>query len=124
MTKKERTAVDAQIAELKRMAAMRWTDDVPPDILVPSGPGSISGWRGSARSAFHFVSRYWSESSEHGRGEKRGNEEGLQGGIALYSSKSDALRHARYEAVREAASKLARIDAAIAAAEAEERSAG
>ncbi len=109
MTKKERAEMDATIFELGRVAALRWTQPVEPDVPVPKWLDRSRGWL----PAYDRVELAWSSSVSHGRGEWREHGSGSQGARALYSTPTLALRALRYAIEHEAAIKLMKIDRMI-----------
>lgn len=121
MTKKEQAAFAALELKLKLMAAMRWTDHVPPDVPPPTSFDKDStGWLISPHSDYQWVARAWSSRVSHGRFYKGQKDGASQNAKWLYSSKVKALRAARHDVVEKIAQKLAEMDAEIEKAEAEE----
>ena len=115
MTKKEKEALENALTS----AALRATSPVKPDIPIP-GPGEVSeGWE----ALFDRVGIAWSRSCAHGRGPHKKEDKRLsasQGGIALYSTKTLALKAIRYQTECRAAKELRRIDIMIEQAEGEQ----
>lgn len=118
MTKKEKEALDALILKVEILGALRWTQEVLPDIPVPVYVGygftcGADGWSFNTYSG--TVYEAWSEAAVHGIGkyENRSWMSGTRGGIALYSSKELALKGLRYAMEMQFAEKLQKIDKAI-----------
>lgn len=116
MTKKERAEFDAAITALRIKGALRWTDEVKPDLDPPKAWGEkhTQGW--SVNSYDGSVRECWSESSTHGDGVKPTDSKyrsASQGARFLYSTKLRALKAARHELEKQFARKLAEIDAKI-----------
>ncbi len=113
MNKKEQ----AQVQELKRklstLAALRWTDEVLPDLPIPiCSPHITKGWETcynrvvpSLSSSVYHKTDSWDEAKNGGWS---------QGPRNLYSTKLLALKALRHEKELQFAEELARIDLWIA----------
>jgi len=110
MTKKERADMDAAIARAETLAALRWTEDVKPDLPVPEWGQHTDGWIVFS----DRVEEAWSESVRHGLGRDRSH--GSQRGIPLYSTRARALKALRHQTEMAAAERLRAIDIALRAA--------
>lgn len=118
MTKAEKAALAAVQHELALHRAMRLDPIEPPDVPPPEA-GSVpwdrhtNGWTINAYTG--TIQRAWSKHHTHGWGEAPvRNGSASQQGIALYSTRLLALRALRATMARQAAEKLAKIDAEIA----------
>lgn len=100
--------------------AMRLSADVLPDIPIPEYPNVTEGYL----VCYDRVELSWSKSCLHGTGPRKNSADGRtgasQGGRALYSTKSLALKAMRARVARRHAEDLARIDRRILEAETEE----
>ena len=104
--KKEQAAFDAAV-ELAGMAkAMRFTDEVKPDI-IPTGTDKVWGW--TFNSYTGAVSKVWSNCNSNGGG----NCIASQGSISLYSSEVLALQALRDSLELKCANDLLRTDKRI-----------
>jgi hypothetical protein len=115
MTKKERAEFNAAIKALRIKSALRWTDEVNPDLLAPDDSRHFTqGW--TCNSFNGSVVEQWSERSSHGDGRRipgQWRQSASQGAIDLFSTKLLALKAARHEMEKQFARKLAEIDAKI-----------
>lgn len=118
MTKKEKEAFDAAILKAEILGALRWSQEVQPNIPAPVYVGyanscGVDGWSFNLYS--ETVYEAWSEPNAHGQGkyENRSKMSGSRGSIALYSSKELALRGLRHEMEMKYAKNLQKIDKAI-----------
>jgi hypothetical protein len=118
MTKKEQREVQERIDRAERIAALRWSDRIEPDVPKPEVFGKpTSGWDFNAYAKRVWPA--WSTSITHGEGTYSGNRpSGSQGGRGLYSTRELALRALRYEVACMAAVELLKIDRAISEAQA------
>lgn len=108
MTKKEKTAHDAALAEARLLGALRWTSEVRPDVPIPIGAGLSTGWL-----PFHSrVEIACSSSVHHATG--RTDKTTSQNPRNLYSTKLLALRALRHEMELRFAQELANVDKQIA----------
>jgi hypothetical protein len=115
MTKKERKEFEEAIANARLLGALRWTEEVLPDIPKPTYPKETSGWRMNQHSDYGRVWEAWSNSSSHGFGRfKVDGSSASQGAVELYSTKLRALKALRHGIEILAAAKLANIDRHIA----------
>lgn len=112
MTKKERAEIDALVKKLRISGALRWTEEVKPDVPIPKG------WQGLSKG---WLPRAWDGTAEpacssavhHARGQN--DKTTSQGAKELYSTRLLALKAARHQVEMEAAEKLAQIDERIEA---------
>ena len=111
MTKKERAEMDAAITRAETLAALRWTEDVKPDLPVPEWGQHTEGWIVFS----DRVEEAWSESVRHGLGRDR-SRGGSQRGMWLHSTRSRALKALRHQTEMAAAERLRAIDIALRAA--------
>jgi hypothetical protein len=116
MTKKERAEFDAAIKALRIKSALRWTDEVAPDLPPPKAFGEkhSQGWIANAYDG--SVKEAWSDSGCHGYGIKPDDAKyrsASQGPRSLHSTKILALKAGRSEMEKQFARKLADIDAKI-----------
>lgn len=111
MTKKERADMDAAITRAETLAALRWTEDVAPDLPVPQWGQHTEGWLFFS----DRVEEAWSESVRHGFGRDR-SRGGSRSGVPLFSTRERALRALRHQTEMAAAQRLRAIDIAIRAA--------
>lgn len=118
MTKKEKAEFDAAILKAEILGALRWTQEVLPDIAPPTyeGYGFSAGKDGWSFNTYtESVFEAWSESNAHGFGKyaNRSRMSGSRGGIALYSSSELALKGLRSAMETQYAKNLQKIDKAI-----------
>ena len=113
MTKKEKAEVDERISRVNTLAALRWTEEVKPDIPKPDSYSvETTGWSYST-SIFYGGDRVetaWSSSGAHGTGSRSC---GSQGGVGLFSTELLALKALRHSVEKECATRLYRIDRMI-----------
>lgn len=116
MTKKEAE----EVADLKRrlsvLAALRWTDEVEPDVPIPERSANelTKGWLpGGAASSWPRVEKACSSSQSHAYGQD--DETTSQQAKRLYSTKLLALKALRHEMELYFAGRLATVDLQIAA---------
>jgi hypothetical protein len=110
MTKKEKEEMEAA----KKMAALRWTEEVKRDVPVPES-GFSEGWDFNANAGRVWLG--WSDRVGHGTGAAPTDWKGRigsQGSRAMYSSKLLALKAMRHEMERMLASQLYEVDKMIA----------
>jgi len=114
MTKKEKAEVDELISRVNTLAALRWTEEVKPDIPKPDSHSiETCGWY-YLTSIFYGgdkVETAWSSSGAHGTGPSRSCRS--QGGISLFSTELLALKALRHSVEKECATRLYRIDRMI-----------
>lgn len=117
MTKKEKAEFDAAILKAEVLGALRWTQEVPPDI-PPTYEGyglsvGTDGWLFNTYTEQSFED--WSEASAHGTGRysNRSRLSGSRGGVALYSSRELALKGLRHAMEMQYAKSLQKIDKAV-----------
>lgn len=113
MTKKEAAAFEALQNEIRLAKALRWTEQVAIDV-PPPGFGEMhekisKGWLYNAYNL--AVNPACSSSIHHSSG--RDDKTTTLGAKWLYSTRKLALQAMRNEVEREAAAKLAKIDAEI-----------
>lgn len=113
MTKKEKAEFDSAIYSAELLAALRWTQEVNPDLPKPQNFNNhIEGWDFNA--VTKKVEKYWSDSVSHGPGESYAQKTyGSQKGMPLYSTKSLALKALRHAIELKAAQDLLAIDKRI-----------
>lgn len=119
MKKKEQAALAALQKAYAMALALRWTQEVKPDLLPPK---SVIGeyTTGYLFNTYRLeVDEAWSGCTNHGRGTVPGRN-GSQNSRTLFSTKLLALRAMRHEVEKNAAENLAKIDALIAAEEKEQ----
>ena len=131
MTKKEQALVADLERKILLLKAWRLTEEVKPDVAPPEGCDDLSyGYHAHAWSLNWRIERAASGKTYHYIGDsliadlnKGVNRyfSGSQNPIRLFSTRSAALRAARYQIERHAAEALAKLDAEIAAAQAEEQ---
>jgi hypothetical protein len=109
MNKKEQAIVDAAIKRLRIIAALRWSDDVLPDVPIPTDSTLSVGWL----PCFNRVEVACSSAVFHALG--RTDKTNSQQPRKLYSTKLRALRALRYETAMRCAEELERIDTQIEA---------
>ena len=116
MTKKEREAVRLLKRKLSVLAALRWTEEVNPDLAPPEwNKPDVKGWipcydrveKAITNSAFHHIGDWEGKSW-------------AQNTRSLYSTELLALKALRHEMELRFAEKLASVDLQIAAAKGEE----
>ena len=101
-------AQERRFHELRVLAALRWTAPVEPDVPPPTRSDQLTrGWIAIA----NRVEPGCSSSIYHGSGTM--NKTTSQGARALHSTKLRALRAMRNIVERDAAQRLAQIDAQI-----------
>ncbi len=117
MNKKEQAEMDSLRDQLRIAKALRFTEDVLPDVMapLPSEPGhrltkgyliaAYAGWDGDK------VVPACSSSVYHNFGSQE--KTSSQGSRALYSTRLLALRGLRHEVEKQVASRLASIDKKI-----------
>lgn len=111
MTKKERAEMDEKMEKAYILAALRWSDDVRPNLPPPKHFEELTtGWLPA-----HWCGAVVACSSRIHHGIGRIDRITSQGARALYSTKLLALRARRYEIALESAKKLAEIDKLIEA---------
>ncbi len=114
MTKKERAAFDAALAEARLLGALRWTTAVERDVLPVTG-GYVSGWDWNAHSGRVWLG--WSSSISHGSGPipvgTARHMSGSQGSRRMQSTKERALAALRHEMELQFATALAAVDRQI-----------
>ena len=115
MTKKETAEVESLRRELSIVAALRWTEQVLPDIPVPVRNRLTKGWL----AGYDRVDIACSSCVFHAYG--RNDKTTTQQPVALFSTKLLALKALRYEMERRFAEQLANIDRQIAESLAEPR---
>ena len=102
MTKKEKAEVDELISRVNTLAALRWTEEVKPDIPKPDSHSiETCGWY-YLTSIFYGgdkVETAWSSSGAHGTGPSRSCRS--QGGISLFSTELLALKALRHSVEKE-----------------------
>ena len=109
MTKKEQEEVRVLKNKLSVLAALRWTDEVLPDVSIPNSFDSLSvGWL----PAYDRVEPACSSSVFHALG--RTDKTTSQQPKKLYSTKLLALKALRHEMELRCAEELARVDTKIA----------
>jgi hypothetical protein len=108
MTKKEREAHEKLIAELRLLAALRWTSEVKPDVPPPND-GLTKGFLYNEYDP--RVVPACSSGVYHAFG--RDDKTDSQGSRALYSSKLLALRALRHAVEVESAKRIAKVDEMI-----------
>lgn len=114
MTKKEKAEVDELIKRANTLAALRWSEEVKPDVPQPdSYRVETHGWDYLACTYYGSdrVEQAWSTSCSHGTGNSMSC--GSQGGIKLFSTELLALRALRHAVEKECAARLYRIDRMI-----------
>lgn len=110
MTKKDLAEMERLQRELRIVSALRWTEDVKPDVPPPeTSSGLTKGWLPNPYSM--YVAKACSSGVSHSIG--RDDKTESQGARALYSTRLLALQALRYAVTREAAEKLAAINRAI-----------
>jgi hypothetical protein len=110
MNKKERAEMDRVVRELKRLAALRWTAPIRPDMPVPQrglSTGYLPVGIGTDRPS---ISEACSSPVNHGYGHAKTT---TQGARSLYSTRLLALRALRHEVECECANLLAQVDEQI-----------
>lgn len=123
MTKAEKAALDAALRSARVNRALRWSDAPPVrDLPIPTGDQpDTSGWDFNVAAARGFnsnhlcsgaVFRAWSSSVAHSEGAVRARSKS-QGGRALYSTRTLALRALRAAIEADTAGLLADIDVEI-----------
>lgn len=114
MTKKETAEMDALRDQLRIAKALRFTEEVKPDVPAPTyREANTTGYLFADYSGFggDSTSPACSSSVHHN---SRGNEKTTtQGARTLYSTRLLALRGLRHEVEQEVAQRLARIDRQI-----------
>ena len=110
MTKKEIAEVELMRRELRILSALRWTEEVKPDIDYPQGKEFTKGWLVGYKNATIGCSNSVHHSS--GRNDRTDSQRPVQ----LYSTKLLALRGLRHETERRCAIELADVDRMIEAA--------
>jgi hypothetical protein len=96
LNKKEKGFIDKLVKELEIQSALRWTEEVNPDIMPPKGGELLKGF------SFNAYSMRVSESCASSQGSK-----------PLYSSILLALKAMRYAVERKCAAELRTIDKMI-----------
>jgi hypothetical protein len=110
ITKKEQAAIDKRIEDLMRVAALRWTSPVEPDVAI-SETGLAKGFCYWAKGDWPRVEVGCSSLDYHSRGiDDRTTSHGR---IPLYSTRLLALKAMRHEVETLCAEKLMRIDRMI-----------
>lgn len=120
MNKREQAEMEALKQELAEAKALRFTEDVQPDVLPPySGFGGLDelrrGWRGqyvAIRVDAGPVIKACTSSISNGTGWERASSQHPR---ELYSTRVLALRALRRDLENACAKELARLDAEIAA---------
>ena len=108
MTKKEQEQVRALEEKLSILAALRWTEEVKPDIPIPEWEeGLTKGWT----PLYNRVEKACSSSVSHGTGQW--DKTTSQQPLALYSSALLALKALRHEMELRLAKALAQVDRQI-----------
>lgn len=120
MNKKEKQQLADAIEEAELAKALRWTEEVTPDVPPPIRSGDYSvGWIPNWHTG--NVEQGWSDSHSHGYGAVPVNSgiprHGRQNPRGLFSSQERALRYIRHMIENEAAIKLRDIDRRIKAAQ-------
>lgn len=114
MNKKEQQQLADAIEAAELNKALRWTDEVSPDIPPPKS-GYTTGWLAFGTTG--RVERGWSDSVSHGYGPAPINSgiprNGRQNSCWLFSSPERAMRHIRNRIEQEAAQRLLEIDKRI-----------
>jgi hypothetical protein len=114
MTKTEQQQLAAARESARLCRALRWSDyGTTPDLPIPR-TGYTEGWTFNAYTA--RVERAWSERNAHGSGPYPTNGKqryGVQGGLALFSSRLRALAALRRMVELDAARKLSTLDEQI-----------
>lgn len=116
MTKKERAEYDAAIHRAELLAALRWTEEVLPDVPPPDE----SAPRGTETHGFTIyassnIAPMKSSAFDHSN--ESDTEFRYRDPIALFSTKLLALKAHRHAVTKESAEKLLAIDDRIKAAE-------
>jgi len=116
MTKAERQRMADMEEQIRLLKALRWTEEVSPDVPAPLLPAEDE--RGFKKTTGFLFSVYGGEVkpacsswANHGYGTIK--KQDLRGPKDLYSTRLLALRGLRYHVELECAEKLARIDAMI-----------
>lgn len=122
MTKKEQALMQSLHKTLMLERALRSTGPAPvPDIPVPSGSGYTEGFN----VRYDRVEEAWSGAVSHGDGHRKPGDSrfrsGSQGGVSLFSKKSDALKALRVKMENRAAEELLRLDQLILEAQLKEK---
>jgi hypothetical protein len=111
MNKKEQAAFAELQEELRLVKAWKLTENVLPDIPVPES-GHTQGW--TYNKYTKCVDLAWSKCVTHGYGAWKDHpRNGIQCGIALFSTRERALRAMRYEIEQRFMRELAAIDMQI-----------
>jgi hypothetical protein len=116
MTKKERAEFDAAILRAETLAALRWTEPVERDLPAPGYRDGVSqGWDFNAHGLCAYEA--WSSCVSRGTGQHAilGRSSGSQGSRSLFSTEEKALRALRHALEQEAAARLRKVDAMLAA---------
>lgn len=114
MTKKEQAEMDSLREQLRISKALRFTDEVKPDVQPPA-PSEVGN---KLRTGFQYhaygdgrVSPACTSSMFHSVGNN--DKTTTQGGRALYSTRLLALKAMRHDMELECAKRLAAVDALI-----------
>lgn len=114
MTKKEKAEFDVILQRVNTLAALRWTEEVKPDVPKPDSYNlQTQGWTYTA-SAYYGgdkVSQAWSTGCSHGPGNSKSS--GSQGAIDLFSTELLALKALRHAVEKECAARLYWVDRLI-----------
>jgi len=104
MTKKEKADFEKILFRANTLAALRWTDEIMPDISRSDATGTVTcGWDYFTESLF-TVDRVEQRRSDTYRS---------TGGINLFSSELLALKALRHAVEKECAARLYRVDRLI-----------
>ena len=114
MTKKEQAEVAAMKAQLQLFAALRWTEEVKPDVPIPTDSEITRGWVPGYRDAIQAIStalcHYRGSDAHEG---KIAAYSWSRDPWALYSTRLLALRALRHDMELLFAKDLAAIDRLI-----------
>lgn len=114
MNKKEQQQLADAIEAAELAKALRWTEEVKPDVPPPKSGGYSEGWIANWHTG--RVERGWSSSNVHGYGPipAHGQQRNAtQNSCWLFSSPERAMRYIRHRMEQEAAAKLMEIDRRI-----------
>lgn len=120
MTKKELAETEAKIDHWRTVAALRWTEEVTPDVARPTAMHGehTTGFRARATTYGAEVDQFWAGFSVYGTGSNPDNTPSHQvsrGVIKLHSTKIRALKALRNQLEKKAAADMLAIDKAIEA---------
>jgi hypothetical protein len=111
MTKKEKEQLDDAVKQVQIVSALHWTRKVTKDVPIPQGDEMTTGFDFNIHT--RTVNQYYSFSHRHGRGQHGTGSIGSQNGLALYSTKTLALKAMRFEMEQEFARQLLSVDTEI-----------